>query len=385
MDGAAPGSPDARPLRVLLITRAPVGGLWRHILDLTDGLLERGFEVGVVVDSLRASDHVRATLERLGPRLALGVHLLEMPRLPGLGDVALTRACRRLVKRLRPDIVHGHSAKGGLYARLGAWGLPAKAIYTPHGGSLHYDWSTLSGRIFLTGERLLMPLCDRFLFESRYSQQGYATKIGTADDRAHVIYNGLGGEEFAGGVQLMDAPAYDFAFAGEMRAIKGVDLLLEALARISHPDGRPVRALLLGDGPALDTYKALAAELRLSDRVVFAGRRPVREAFEATNTIVVPSRAESLPYIVMESVAAGKRVVATDVGGIGEIFGPTREALVPPDDPAALAAALEAALQPAEAGEMAVLEARYAHVAAHFHVDMMVDQIADSYRDLARR
>lgn len=377
------GATDGKPLRVLLITRAPVGGLWRHILDLTDGLLERGFELGIAVDSLRASDHVRSTLERFAPRLELGVHTLDIPRLPGWGDLKLSMQFRRLIKELQPNVVHGHGAKGGLYARLSAWRTDTHAVYTPHGGSLHYDWKTMSGKVFLTAERRLIPLTHQFLFESQFSADGFEEKIGDTRGRDKVVFNGLGSGEFAGGPVTLEDPTHDFAFVGEMRAIKGVDVLLEALCQIHHPDGRPLRVLMLGDGPMLDDYCDYAEKLGLAGEVTFVGRRPVREAFAATNTIVVPSRAESLPYIVIESIAAGKQVVATDVGGIGEIFGPTRDALVPADDVDALAQAMREALKPRSQAVIETLDTRYAYLAENFHVDTMVDQIAESYRAIA--
>lgn len=375
---------DSKPLRVLLITRAPVGGLWRHILDLTDGLLDCGFELGIAVDSLRASEHVRATLKRFESRLALGVHTLDIPRLPGWGDARLALQFRKLIKQVEPDIVHGHGAKGGLYARLSAWRTDTHAVYTPHGGSLHYDWKTMGGKVFLTAERRLIPLTHQFLFESQFSADGFAEKIGDTQGRDKVVFNGLGNGEFAGGPVFLDNPTHDFAFVGEMRAIKGVDVLLEALCQVRHPEGRPLKVLMLGDGPMLNDYRDYAEQLGLADEVSFVGRRPVREAFAATNTILVPSRAESLPYIVIESIAAGKQVIASDVGGIGEIYGPTRDALVPADNVDALAKAMREALEPRSEGTVNELETRYAYLAEHFHVDTMVNQIAQSYRDLTK-
>lgn len=371
--------------RVLLITRAPVGGLWRHILDLTDGLLERGFELGVVVDSLRASDSVKGVLKRFEPKLALGVHTLDIPRVPGLGDVRVARHCRKLIKELKPDIVHGHGAKGGLHARLAAWGTPAKSFYTPHGGSLHYDWNSVSGAMFLSTERAFVSITNQFLFESSYSHQGFTAKIGDTTGKSRVIFNGLRSSEFAGSVQHIDKPDYDFAFVGEMRAIKGVDVLLDALDVVAHATGRAPKVLMLGDGPQMDEYKALAEELGIAEAVDFVGRRPVREAFAATNTIVVPSRAESLPYIVIESIAAGKNVIATDVGGIGEIFGPTRDALIPANDFEALADAMVKTLSPQTSEDKIQMEARYDFVATNFHVDTMVDQAAQTYHMLLQR
>lgn len=374
--------PDKK-LRVLIMARAPVGGIWRHILDVTDGLLERGHAVGIVVDSLRASDHVRATLERFKPKLELGVHTLTIPRLPGVGDVKISLQCRNIIKQTKPDIVHGHSAKGGLYARLAAWGKAPKSVYTPHGGSLHYKWSTLSGKAFLTAERGLIPLTDQFLFESAFSAAGFAQKIGATQGRERVIFNGLRANEFAGGATVLDNPDYDFAYVGEMRAIKGVDVLLEAAAGLTHDDGRPVRMLMLGDGPMLQGYKDYAQDLGLEQSVDFVGRRPAREAFAAANTTLVPSRAESLPYVVLEAIAAGRHVIATDVGGVSEIFGPTRDDLIASDDVDALREAMRQALNPQDPALRAACEARYSYVAQNFHVHTMVDQLEESYRLLA--
>ncbi|MEM1284112.1 MAG: glycosyltransferase family 4 protein [Pseudomonadota bacterium] len=377
--------PADTPVRVLIITRAPVGGLWRHILDLTDGLLERGFELGIVVDKLRASSYVHQTLDRFAPRLALGVHALDMPRLPGWSDIAIARRCRALAKELKADIVHGHSAKGGLYARLASAGRPQKSVYTPHGGSLHYNWSTLGGKVFLSAERALMRLGDSYLFESAYSRDGFRTKIGDPQGRARVVYNGLRDTEFADGPVWLDEPDYDFAFVGEMRTIKGVDLVLEALDGLERPDGHKPKVLMLGDGPLLDAYKRMAEDLGLAEKVHFAGRQPVRQAFAATNTLLVPSRAESLPYIVMESIAAGKQVIATDVGGIGEIFGPTRDALVPSEDVTALREAMASSFERPVGEAQQKIEDRFAFVRQTFHVDTMVDQVAAAYRELLGR
>lgn len=375
-------SGQPRPLRVLLITRAPVGGLWRHMLDLMDGLLDRGFELGIIVDSLRASSFVHETLSRYEPRLILGVHKFRIPRTPGVSDISLALSCRKLIKQLDPDIVHGHSAKGGMYARLAAWGLDCQSIYTPHGGSLHYQWRTPRGALYLLGERLLAPLCDQFLFESEFSKREFRRKLFATGERSRVIFNGLRENEFVAGPTQIDDPEFDFAFVGEMRPIKGVDIFLKAAAKVKDLDGRPARLLLLGDGPSFDAYKELAVSLGIEAHARFVGRKPVKEAFAATNTVVVPSRAESLPYIVMEAIAAGKNVIATDVGGINEIFGPTREALIPAGEVEALATAMRTAMQPATERQLQDRQARFDFVAKNFHVETMVDQVAETYRSL---
>ena len=199
-----------------------------------------------------------------------------------------------------------------------------------------------------------------------------------------LFYNGLRDTEFADKPHWIDEPDYDFAFVGEMRMIKGVDLVLDALEGLTRPDGSAPNVLMLGDGPLLEDFKATAAARGLGDQVTFVGRRPVRDAFAATNTLLVPSRAESLPYIVMEAIAAGKQVIATDVGGIGEIFGPTRDALIPSEDAAALRAAMAHAFGRPSTDTRRVLAERFAFVRQTFHVDTMTDQVAAAYRDLLR-
>jgi glycosyltransferase involved in cell wall biosynthesis len=101
--------------------------------------------------------------------------------------------------------------------------------------------------------------------------------------------------------------------------------------------------------------------------------------------LVVPSRAESLPYIVLEAAAVGLPMLATSVGGIPEIFGPDAGVLIPPGDPEALANAIGHALQDRGARHSAALRLK-ARVRAAFSADVMADAILDAYREaLGRR
>ena len=93
-------------------------------------------------------------------------------------------------------MVHGHGAKGGAYARLAA-APRALRVYTPHGGSLHYRWSSPTGFLYLALERVLMRRTDLFLFESAYGRDVFRAKIGDPGDRARVVHNGVAEAEFA--------------------------------------------------------------------------------------------------------------------------------------------------------------------------------------------
>jgi glycosyltransferase involved in cell wall biosynthesis len=144
--------------------------------------------------------------------------------------------------------------------------------------------------------------------------------------------------------------------------------------------GRMVRATIAGEGPDAQQFKDLSESLGLADQARFAGHMAAREAFAMGRVLVMPSRAESLPYVVLEAAAAGMPIIATHVGGIPEIFGPQSFRLVPPDDAAALAKTLAAALaDPAQLTHAAnTLQAR---VRAHFTIDAMVDGGLAAYRE----
>jgi glycosyltransferase involved in cell wall biosynthesis len=110
---------------------------------------------------------------------------------------------------------------------------------------------------------------------------------------------------------------------------------------------------------------------------------PAQRAFSLGRLLLVPSRSESLPYIVLEAAGAGIPVIATEVGGIPEIFGPQSSALVSPNDPVALAAAIIAALDNLE-GMRHAAQALRSRVQTHFSMHSMVDGVLASYREALR-
>jgi glycosyltransferase involved in cell wall biosynthesis len=156
-----------------------------------------------------------------------------------------------------------------------------------------------------------------------------------------------------------------------------VDVLLEAIALLRR-NGRAVSATLVGDGQERDTFKAQASSLGLGSLVRFRPAMPARQAQTLGHVMVVPSRMESLPYVVLETAAAGKPLIATRVGGIAEIFGPLAPELVPADDAPALAAAILGIL---DAPDTAAEKARTLRerVAALFSLKAMTDGVLAAY------
>lgn len=365
-----------RPLNIIHVFRSPVGGLFRHVLDLAEGQIARGHRVGMIVSNLTGGARADAQLAEIAPRLALGLTRIPMRRELHPGDFAAVRHVRQRVRDQNVDVLHGHGAKGGAYARLTPTGSPVVRAYTPHGGSLLFGHDTLAGKVYLSLERLLMLRRTLYLFESEYSATMFRNKIGEARGLVRVVHNGVGKGDFA--PIAVEPDATDLVFLGELRAIKGIDVLLDALASLKQ-QGRTITLSIVGDGPSADDLRRKAADDGIAASVRFLGAMAAKTALAKGRVMVVPSRMESLPYVVLEAAAASKPLIATRVGGIGEILGPQANLLIPADDARALAAAIARVLDnPARATEEArILNQR---IAAQFSVDVMVDDILAGYR-----
>ncbi|MBR1155720.1 glycosyltransferase family 4 protein [Bradyrhizobium sp. JYMT SZCCT0428] len=368
---------DGQPLRILHATRAPVGGIFRHILDLANGQADKGHHVGIIADSLTGGERAEQALADIAPRLKLGVHRVAIHREPRPSDTLAWVRFLRLVRQLKPDVLHGHGAKAGVFIRAGIAAKNTIRVYTPHGGSLHYPLSTLKGNFYARLERALMDSTDLFLFESAFARNTYQRTIGTPKGLVRCVFNGVTANEFDPVVKAEDAT--DVLYVGEFRHIKGADLLIDAVARL-RTDGRPVTLTLAGDGEESAALKAQVQRLGLGEAIRFIGHVKARYGFSKGSLLVVPSRGDSMPYVVIEAAAAGIPMVAANVGGIPEIFGAHAEALFAPNLAAAMADAIETALEnPAATLERA--KSLRERIFQHFSQKAMVEGVLTGYRD----
>jgi len=359
--------------------RAPVGGLFRHVIDLAKCQVARGHQVGLIADAGTGAARAEETLRALAPLLALGVARLRMSRHLGWSDLTASRRVAVYANACAADVVHGHGAKGGAYARL----TPPQAVrvYTPHGGSLHYRRSSPLGVLYLGLERLLMARTELFLFESAYGRDAFTARVGKPTSLVRVVHNGVSAAEFT--PVALAAETADVVFVGELRRLKGVDVLLESIGLLAR-EGHCVSATVVGEGPDASALRSRADALGLNAAVRFAGALPARAAFALGRVLVVPSRAESLPYIVLEAGAAGRPIVATTVGGIPEIFGPDTTRLVPPANAPALAKAIRTALADAQ-GTADAAGRLQSRIRERFSLETMTDQILAAYSEALAR
>lgn len=367
-------------LRIVHCFRSPVGGIFRHVRDLVEHQSSQGHEVGILCDSSTGGDYEDKLFEKISPQLALGITRIPMRRSISPGDILTLWKSYKEIKRLKPNILHSHSAKGGAYARtIGSMirvsGQRVARLYCPHGGSIHYDGSSLKGKIFFFLERQFERMTDRLVFVSKYEQDGYVDKVGKPRCATSLIYNGLGDDEFE--FVKTHKNAKDFLYIGMMRDLKGPDVFLEALGKLQDGKKGP-SAHFVGDGPDKPNYLDQIDKLGLSDKVTVHDAMPAREAFAMAKVVVVPSRAESMPYIVLEAIAAGKPIICTNVGGIPEIFESEGDVLVRPGDATALADAMQAALNSKNLQKEA--KSRHARLKERFSVNVMAEDVMSAYR-----
>jgi glycosyltransferase involved in cell wall biosynthesis len=384
----APSEPQASRLRIVHVFRAPLGGLFRHVVDLAAEQRARGHDVGMFFDADARCPRVEAALARIPGGLTLGVTTCPIHRNPGFGDLVAMARFSAYLRRVAPDIVHGHGSKGGLYARLSRLTNPgaARRAYTPHGGSFNYRREAAINKLYMLVERALAPLTDIFLFESAYIADRFDRRVGARNGVRRIVANGISPAEFTPVTPNEDAA--DLLYVGELRAAKGIDTLLEAIARVGRSRGLIPHAVLVGSGPDQTALTELAQRLGIEAFVSFPGPLPVRQAFRLGRVLVVPSRAESLPYVVLEAAGARVPMIATNVGGIPEIYGPYRDRLGPADDPADLQARIEATLAMSEAERQAEAATLAAYVADRFSIQTMVNSVMAGYAeaiDLRRR
>lgn len=380
---------DAARLRILHVFRAPLGGLFRHVLDLARGQAQRGHDVGIFCDSTTGGTRADDVFAELSGLLTLGITRVPMSRYPSLTDARAQMSAISVRSRLAPDVVHCHGSKGGLYGRLPALFSPGRryvTAYTPHGGSFNYKPGGTEHKVYMAVERLLEPATDMFLFESRFIAGRFEAYIGHLPRTDHrIVLNGISEAEFEP-IDHRDA-TFCLVYLGELRSAKGIDTLIDALSLLKSREALTPRILIVGSGPDEAALRALTVSRGIADQCVFEPPGPIRKALSRAQVMVVPSRAESLPYVILEAAAAAQPLVSTDVGGINEIYGPRhKHRLIPTNDPVILADAIAKALATPDAERSAEATDLARHVRENFQLDAMIDGVLSAYHEaMAKR
>ena len=369
-------------LTVLHLSQPVAGGVARVVTDLVRAQVREWARVVVACPPGGA----------LGPAAAAGgAEVVAWParRAPGPGLAREVRAAARVIRAVRPDLLHLHSAKAGLAGRLAARGR-VPTVFQPHA----WSYEAVSGpaaRAAARWERSAARWTDRLLCVSE-AERDCGVRRGV---RAHwaVVPNGVDTGHFRPPLRRPsvraalpalsdlgdDAPLV--VCVGRLCPQKGQDLLLRAWPAVAArlPAARLV---LVGDGP---DHLRLLRDAPPGVLLAGAAADPL-PWYQAADVVVQPSRWEGMALAPLEAMACGRPVVLTDVGGARESvpLADTATCVVPPEDPAALAAALLALLTEPSRCAAAGLRA-LGHARAHHDVRVAAAATTAVYAPLLPR
>lgn len=382
-------------IRVAQVMECTVGGTRRHINELCAGLAAAGGFGVTLFASAERDPTFRRDLEALAAR---GVDVVEVPMVRPIRPAVDAPQQWRLIRAFRRGrfhVIHTHSSKAGALGRTAALLSRSRAalVHTPHTFAFNFteQFSPRKRRFFLGVERLLGRATARMVHVSE-SERTEALGFGIMPrERTVVIPNGIDPAPYAAadGTALrreLGIPERGLLVGavGLLNEAKGHAHLVAAAGRVLErvPDAR---FAIAGEGPLRGALEAQIARAGLGERVRLLGyRTDVPELLAALDVLAMPSLWEGLPYVVLEAMAAGLPVVATDVNGCRDVVvaGATGE-LVAPADPAALAEALSRVLADGEL-RLRFGRAGRARVAREFSLDAMLQHYVALYRSLVR-
>jgi glycosyltransferase involved in cell wall biosynthesis len=327
-----------KPRLLILITLAEAGGAQTSVSLLLPGLTG-DFDVTVAA---HGSGPLRDAAQAAGVPFVQLEHMRRAinPWHDALALLELVRLCRRL----RPEIVHAHSSKAGALGRVAAAlaGVPAR-VFTVHGWSFA-AYGGLAGSLYLWVERRLRRQTTAVVCVATASRDIGVAAGACQAERTVVIHNAVDVGAFAAHEEPDETPR--IVSVGRFAFPKDYATLVEALAATRGD----FRAAFVGEGPQLQEVEATIVHRGLRERIELLGNRDdVPGVLASADVFVLSSRSEGFPISILEAMAAGLPVVATDVGGIAEsvVDGETG-LLVPPGDPGALAVALDRLLTDGE-------------------------------------
>ena len=380
-----------RVLRV--IARLNVGGPALHATLLTQRLDPTRYESTLVAGS--EEPYEGSYLQLRGLEVSNLIRLRALGReIRGVRDLGALLELIGIIRRVRPDIVHTHTAKAGTLGRLAAWwcGVPA-IVHTYHGHVFKGYFSSTRSRAFVAIERWLARRTDRLVAVSDVVRNELLELgIGVTAQYA-VVPLGLELDRFVNAERSrgqlraeLGIPA-DVPLVGivaRLVPIKAHEVFLRAAAILAAREAG-ARFLIVGDGERRAELEALSTNLGLDRSVEFLGwRSDLDRVYADLDLVVLCSRNEGLPVALIEAQAAGRPVVATGVGGVPDLVvsGDTG-LLVPPDDPDALARAIQSLLDDVEMRDRLGRAGRRRVVPA-YNAERLLEDIDLLYRELAR-
>lgn len=301
----APGRPRPRVLQI--VTKADLGGAQVHILDLLRGL-KNDFDLVLATGE---EGYCTAQARAIG----IECHILPglVQKIDPISDLKALGASIRLLRKIRPDLVHCHTTKAGLIGRLAARLVNVPAIYTAHTWCFTEGTSRSWKAFGLPAETLAARWTGRIIAVSDANRMAAISKRVAPASKLITIHNGI--SDCIERAKPSDGGTPRIVMVARFAAQKNQALLIEAVARLSSP----VVLTLVGDGTMRPEAEQLAAAAPPHVRVEFLGQRQdIAEILAAADLFVLSTNWEGFPISILEAMRAGLPVIATDVDGVRE-------------------------------------------------------------------
>jgi glycosyltransferase involved in cell wall biosynthesis len=385
-------------LKVLrIIARLNIGGPARHVIQLNAGLNARGHATllahGDVADGEASLEHVTVDRRVRSVRIpGLG------PRVSPISDVRALGQLLRLTFREAPDVIHTHTAKAGTLGRLSAFVFnltrsrhrKCLVVHTFHGHVLHGYFHPAVNLLVRWVERVLAAITHRVITISPRQRAEIVGRYSiSSDSKTVTIPLGLdlvellkvtpGTESYRGELSISPDDVV-IGYVGRMVAIKDLRTLVAAFAQAvaSYPR---LSLLLVGDGPERATVEDCIRKCGVAERVRMLGwSEDLPRVYATMDICALSSLNEGTPVAIIEAMAAGKAVIATNVGGVPDVVTHEETGLLSgPGDVAAMAAAMvRLAASPEDRGRMG--SAGRQRAATRYSIDRLVDEIESLYQ-----
>jgi glycosyltransferase involved in cell wall biosynthesis len=384
------------PVRVLrVIARLNMGGPALHVAYLTAGLAPRGYETTLVAGSLaRGEDSMAFVADELG----IGVERIEElhREISPLRDAVAIVRLARLIRRVRPHILHTHTAKAGAVGRLAALlagdARPPIVVHTFHGHVLRGYFDPLRTAGFRLLERWLATKTTALVAVSPQVRDDLVALGVAPRERFVVVRVGIELEQRVAAerdgrgesrrVLGIGPDRFAVGWIGRMTGVKRTEDVLRAFRRL-RDRGVDACLCMIGDGPDRPAVERRAHELGVMRDTLFLGyQEEVAPFYAAFDAMILPSINEGTPVSAIEALAAGRPVVATRVGGVPDVVREGEDGfLVDPGDVDALADRLARLAADPELRERLGAAGR-ARVVPRYSVGRLVDDIDLLYRSL---
>jgi glycosyltransferase involved in cell wall biosynthesis len=366
--------PRQKPRLLHIITKSDIGGAQSNVLDLITAFRPR-YEIHLAVGVLGPLSEDVAKLGvtvHLLPRLIHSIKLSE--------DLACVRDCEALIHRLKPSLIHAHSSKAGVVARIAGWRTAVPTVFTAHGWGFSPGTPKRQRVVAFLVERLLSTISTKIICVSENSRQ-QALKLGIGNQRIlTTVRSGLHNEPVPQANPEIEPPR--LIMVARFSKPKDHATLLRAIARLNHPT---LQLDLVGSGPLLEQCQALALDLGITHQVNFLGdRRDVLELLQGSQIFILTSHSEGFPISILEAMRCGLPVIASRVNGIPEAVLEGETGLLVPNDPEALAEAIAKLLRSPQMRTAMGTAARQ-RFESTFTIDRMVNDMQLVYEEIMLR